>query len=85
MALAATVKGPSNARSLSAEAWTVTNEHGNITLPGKFPSHVHLDLYAAHVISKLIPYSLDGAAFPLLTSSKMTRKPSAPIFRTDLL
>ncbi|KAJ6782016.1 hypothetical protein PWT90_05871 [Aphanocladium album] len=38
-------------RSLRTETWTVTNEHGNITVPGKFPSHVHLDLYAAQVIN----------------------------------
>lgn len=40
-------------RELAAETWTVTNEHGNITVPGKYPSHVHLDLHAAQVISKL--------------------------------
>jgi beta-mannosidase len=32
--------------------WTVTNEHGNITVPGKFPSQAHLDLHAAGVIGK---------------------------------
>lgn len=37
-------------RSLADETWTVTNEHGNITVPGKYPSYVHLDLYAAKVI-----------------------------------
>lgn len=32
--------------------WTVTNEYGNITVPGKFPSQAHLDLHAAGVIGK---------------------------------
>ncbi|OAA74399.1 beta-mannosidase mndA [Akanthomyces lecanii RCEF 1005] len=36
--------------SLDDAKWTVTNEHGNITVPGKFPSHVQLDLFAAGVI-----------------------------------
>ncbi|XWW98739.1 hypothetical protein V2A60_006741 [Cordyceps javanica] len=36
--------------SLDSEKWTLTNEHGNITVPGAFPSHVHLDLLAAGVI-----------------------------------
>ncbi len=38
--------------SLDDAKWTVTNEHGNITVPGKFPSHVQLDLFAAGVIGK---------------------------------
>ncbi|KAH6603175.1 beta-mannosidase a [Trichoderma cornu-damae] len=36
--------------NLSLQEWTVTNEYGNITVPGKFPSQAHLDLYAAGVI-----------------------------------
>lgn len=32
--------------------WTVTNEYGNITVPGKYPSQAHLDLHAAGVIGK---------------------------------
>lgn len=39
-------------RDFAATNWTVTNEYGNITVPGKYPSHVHLDLYAAGVIGK---------------------------------
>lgn len=37
---------------LSLLKWTVTNEYGNITVPGKFPSQAHLDLHAAGVIGK---------------------------------
>lgn len=33
------------------QGWTVTNEHGNITVPGSYPSQVHLDLYKAGVIN----------------------------------
>lgn len=51
-ALAAGTQASNVTRSLAAETWSVTNEYGNITVPGKFPSHVHLDLYAAQVISK---------------------------------
>lgn len=36
----------------SGEKWNVTNEYGNITVPGNFPSQVHLDLYAAGVIGE---------------------------------
>lgn len=39
----------------AAKDWTVTNEYGNITVPGKYPSHVHLDLHAAGVIGKSLP------------------------------
>lgn len=35
---------------LSNAAWTVTNQAKNITVPGKWPSLVHLDLFAAGVI-----------------------------------
>ncbi|KAH8809318.1 glycoside hydrolase family 2 protein [Xylogone sp. PMI_703] len=35
---------------LGKAQWTVTNEAKNITVPGKWPSQVHLDLYAAGVI-----------------------------------
>lgn len=37
---------------LSLQKWTVTNEYGNITVPGKFPSQAHLDLHAAGVIGE---------------------------------
>lgn len=53
-ALVACAQGSNTTRSLGAETWTVTNEHGNVTVPGKFPSQVHLDLYAAQAISKLV-------------------------------
>jgi beta-mannosidase len=37
---------------LGDETWTVTNEYDNITVPGKWPSQVHLDLYAAGIIGE---------------------------------
>lgn len=37
---------------LGLQKWTVTNEYGNITVPGKFPSQAHLDLHAAGVIGE---------------------------------
>lgn len=37
---------------LSDIGWTVTNQARNITVPGKWPSQVHLDLYAAGVIGQ---------------------------------
>ncbi|KAJ6788821.1 hypothetical protein PWT90_02824 [Aphanocladium album] len=36
--------------NLSDETWSLKNEYGNITVPGNFPSYVHLDLLAAGVI-----------------------------------
>lgn len=44
--------GQQNIHDLGKQTWTVTNEYGNITVPGKFPSHVHLDLHEAGVISE---------------------------------
>ncbi|KAL1964799.1 hypothetical protein VTN77DRAFT_6666 [Rasamsonia byssochlamydoides] len=35
---------------LSGDGWTVRNAEGNVTVPGRLPSQVHLDLYAAKVI-----------------------------------
>lgn len=35
----------------SKQAWTVTNEQGNITVRGSYPSQVHLDLHKAGVIN----------------------------------
>lgn len=36
--------------NLSDQRWTLSNEPYNITVPGKVPSHVHLDLFSAGVI-----------------------------------
>lgn len=40
----------SNIVDLSNQKWTLSNIPYNISVPGKVPSHVHLDLYAAQVI-----------------------------------
>lgn len=37
---------------LSGDGWTVRNQQGNVTVPGRLPSQVHLDLYAAKVIGE---------------------------------
>lgn len=39
-----------NIVDLSSQKWQLTNTPYNISVPGKVPSHVHLDLYAAQVI-----------------------------------
>lgn len=40
----------SNIIDLSTQQWTLSNTPYNISVPGKVPSHVHLDLQAAQVI-----------------------------------
>lgn len=52
-ATAAHANGKQVVHDLAAQNWTVTNEYGNITVPGSYPSHVHLDLYKGGVISEL--------------------------------
>lgn len=44
--------GKASIHDLALQKWTVTNEYGNITVPGKFPSQAHLDLHAAGVIGE---------------------------------
>lgn len=39
-----------NIVELSSQTWTLSNALYNISIPGKVPSHVHLDLFAAQVI-----------------------------------
>ncbi|KAI1453191.1 glycoside hydrolase family 2 protein [Annulohypoxylon moriforme] len=39
-----------NVVDLTDASWTLTNDGMNISVPGKVPSHVHLDLYASDVI-----------------------------------
>jgi len=39
-----------NVLDLSHQAWTLQNPAMNITVKGKVPSHVHLDLFAEQVI-----------------------------------
>ncbi|KAL7622809.1 hypothetical protein AAE478_006488 [Parahypoxylon ruwenzoriense] len=52
-ALLATFAASASAASildLSETVWTLENDGRNISVPGKVPSHTHLDLYASHVI-----------------------------------
>lgn len=42
--------GAQHVIDLSDTKWTVKNSQGNVTVPGNWPSQVHLDLYAAKVI-----------------------------------
>ncbi|KAF2813578.1 putative beta-mannosidase [Mytilinidion resinicola] len=42
--------------NLSTVSWTVSNPNGSVSVPGKFPSQAHIDLYAAGVI----PWPLYG-------------------------
>lgn len=41
---------------LSGDGWTVSNKELGISVPGKLPSHAHLDLFAAGVIGELVCY-----------------------------
>lgn len=63
-AAVATTESASKAsiHDLALQKWTVTNEYGNITVPGKFPSQAHLDLHAAGVIGE----SRQSIQLPLL-------------------
>lgn len=54
--------GKASTHDLSLQKWTVTNEYGNITVPGKFPSQAHLDLHAAGVISESVTAQSDFKA-----------------------
>lgn len=41
-----------NVIDLSKQEWTLTSPNfNNISVPGKVPSHAHVDLYAANIIS----------------------------------
>ena len=55
-----------NVIDLSGADWTLDNLPLNISVPGSVPSQVHLDLYAAQVISD--PYAVTN--LPML--SKLT-------------
>ena len=40
-----------NVLDLSHQKWTLTSpNHHKISVPGKVPSHAHIDLYDAHII-----------------------------------
>ena len=39
-----------NVLDLSEQKWTLQNPAMNISVPGKVPSHVHLDLLSSQVI-----------------------------------
>ncbi|KAI0165434.1 glycoside hydrolase family 2 protein [Hypoxylon sp. FL1284] len=49
-ALAASTAGAANVVDLSDVAWTLKSDSGNVSVPGKVPSQVHLDLLEAQVI-----------------------------------
>lgn len=56
LVLAATVlsslASAQNVIDLSGDGWTVSNKELGISVVGKLPSHVQLDLYAAGVIGE---------------------------------
>lgn len=53
-------KASYNVLDLSKQQWTLTSPNfPNISVPGKVPSHAHVDLYAANIISD--PYVLGDA------------------------
>lgn len=54
---------------LSGSDWTLTNQQGNVSIPGTVPSHAHLDLYAAGVIND----PLYGAYKHYLSSTRSPR------------
>ncbi|KAI2463727.1 glycoside hydrolase family 2 protein [Annulohypoxylon bovei var. microspora] len=50
IALVSLTVGAVNIVDLSDVEWTLKNDGNNISVPGKVPSHVHLDLHASNVI-----------------------------------
>ncbi len=50
-----------NVLDLSHQAWTLQNPGINISVRGKVPSHVHLDLFAEKVIGD--PYALNPISY----------------------
>lgn len=53
-------KASCNILDLSKQQWTLISPNfPNISVPGKVPSHAHVDLYAANIISD--PYVLVDA------------------------
>lgn len=58
--LAQSAKASCNVLDLSEQQWTLTSPNfPNISVPGKVPSHAHVDLYAANIISD--PYAMAEA------------------------
>lgn len=58
--LAQVAKASYNVLDLSTQQWTLTSPNfPNISVPGKVPSHAHVDLYAANIISD--PYVMPEA------------------------
>lgn len=57
-----------NVLELSNQEWQLSSPQHNISVPGKVPSHVHVDLYAAEIIHD--PYAcapVVGVRMPLTT------------------
>jgi beta-mannosidase len=58
--LAQFAKASYNVLDLSNQQWTLTSPNfPNISVPGKVPSHAHVDLYAANIIND--PYVMAEA------------------------
>jgi hypothetical protein len=55
---------------LNGDGWFVSNKALNISVPGRVPSQVHLDLLAANVIGKLTP----SVSWARSDSLQMTRQ-----------
>ncbi|KAI1387515.1 glycoside hydrolase family 2 protein [Hypoxylon trugodes] len=51
VALAASIAGAANVVDLSESTWSLKNDTMNVSIPGKVPSHAHLDLLESEVIS----------------------------------
>lgn len=43
---------------LTGDGWTVSSKALNISVPGKLPSQVHLDLLAANAIGKFLQFTI---------------------------
>lgn len=50
LSLVPSLSSATNIFDLSEQDWTLSNAPQNISVPGKVPSHVHLDLFSAGVI-----------------------------------
>lgn len=63
----------SNTIDLSSRKWILSNEAYNISVAGKVPSHVHLDLQAAQVIGDpYCQYENSAATAPRISCSAVS-------------
>lgn len=64
-----------NVIDLSKQKWTLTSPNfNNISVPGKVPSHAHVDLYAANIIDD-----------PYVPIDRFTRAKAVPVTNTTTL